>query len=220
MPRQPVKAIIFDMDGVITLTMPYHCRAWQKVFSGAGIHVSKLEIYAREGQRGIHSVLEIFHAHGMTITSTKAKILLREKEDLFKTIEKTPFVPGSRSFIKKYHQKGLKIALVTGTARHEIHKILPKTLLDCFQVIVSGSDVRQGKPHPEPYRKALKALNIGREEAIVIENAPFGITSAKRAGIRCLAIETSLPKRYLKDADHIVKDFSELETYIQRHYTL
>ncbi len=215
-----LQAIIFDMDGVITMTMPYHFRAWRKVFADAGINVSEFDIYSREGQKGIQSVIEIFKEHNKSITPAKARELLNQKESLFKTIKKTPFVAGARGFIKKYHHKGIKIALVTGTARHEIDKILPEELISCFNVIVSGSDVRNGKPHPEPYQKALKALKISRGEALVIENAPFGITSAVAAGIKCIAIETSLPKQYLKEANHIVHSYPELELYIKRHYIL
>ncbi len=220
MPKLALNAIIFDMDGVITMTMPYHFRAWRKVFAEAGINVSKFEVYSREGQKGIRSVIEIFKKHNKTVTASQAKALLHQKESLFKTLDKTPFVTGAKPFIKKYHRKGVMLALVTGTARHEIEKILPKSLLACFNIIISGSDVRYGKPHPEPYRKAIKALKLNREEAIVIENAPFGITSAVKAKIKCIAIETSLPQRYLKDADHIVHNFKELEKYLKQHYAL
>ncbi|MFH0752967.1 MAG: HAD family phosphatase [Candidatus Omnitrophota bacterium] len=215
-----IKAILFDMDGVITLTMPYHFRVWKKVFALAGIHVSKHEVYLREGQQGLQSVIEIFKAHNKPISINSARKLLLQKEHLFKNIAKTPYVPGARTFIRKCRQKGLKLALVTGTARQEIEKILPESILNYFHVIISGSDVRKGKPHPEPYLKALKSLRIGREGVLVIENAPFGITSAVKAGINCIAIETSLPKKYLKGAHHIVQDFKELESYIQHRYIL
>ena len=212
---KPLKAIIFDMDGVITMTMPSHCRAWVKVFGDEGIRVSKFEVYAREGQKGLNSVLEIFAAHKRPITMKRAKELLKKKELLFKANASVRFVPGARSFIRKCHRKGIKLALVTGTARHEVMKILPQGLINCFDVLVSGSDVKHGKPHPEPYLKALKKLKVGRGEALVLENAPFGITSAVKAGLFCVAIETSLPKAYLKDAHKIIHDYGELEKFLR-----
>ena len=125
-------------------------------------------------------------------------------------------MPGARSLIKNCCRNGLKLALVTGTARSEVIKILPQNLLDCFDVIVSGSDVRQGKPHPEPYLKAVKALKVAKADAIVVENAPFGITSAVKAGLFCVAIETSLPKAYLKDADKIIHDYQGLRKILKQ----
>ena len=211
---RPLKAIIFDMDGVITMTMPSHQRAWTKVFADEGIRVSKFEVYSREGQKGLNSVLEIFAEHKKPITLRHAQRLLKKKESLFKANAAVRFVPGARSFIKKYHKRGIKLALVTGTARHEVMKILPEGLVNCFDVIISGSDVKHGKPHPEPYLKAVKKLNVGRGEAIVLENAPFGITSAVKAGLFCVAIETSLPKAYLKDAHKIIHDYGELEKFL------
>jgi beta-phosphoglucomutase len=212
-----LRAIIFDMDGVITMTMPAHFRAWAKVFSDEGIPVSKLEVYSREGQKGLNSVLEIFAEYGKAITLKRAKELLKKKERLFKANTSIRFAPGARAFIKECDTQGLKLALVTGTARSEVMKILPKDLINRFDVIISGSDVKHGKPHPEPYLKAIKNLKVSRGEAIVVENAPFGITSAVKAGLFCIAIETSLPKAYLKDADKIIHDYKGLKNILKRH---
>ncbi len=213
---KPLKAIIFDMDGVITMSMPLHYRAWAKVFADIGIKVSRFEIYRREGQKGLDSVMEISAKYGKPVGVAVAKELLLKKERLFKRIVRTRFVPGARRFIKQCHHDGLKTGLVTGTARHEVEKILPDALIKAFDVIVCGSDVRNGKPHPEPYLKALGSLKITGGEALVIENAPFGITSAVKAGVKCVAIETSLPRRYLKDADHVVRNYTELRKFLKK----
>ncbi len=215
-----IKAVIFDMDGVITNTMPYHYQVWKGIFHSEGIPVSKYEVYSREGQKGLHSVLEIFTKYGKTISLKRAKDLLAKKEILFKRIVRTRFIPGSRSLIKKCQNQGFLLALVTGTSRHELDEILPKGLRNLFHVIISGCDVKHGKPHPEPYQKALKALRIRPQEAIVIENAPFGITSARKAGISCIALKTSLPASYLKEANKIVSDYPQLERYFRGHIGL
>ena len=212
-----LRAIIFDMDGVITMTMPSHFRAWAKVFSDEGIRVSKFEVYSREGQKGLNSVLEIFAQCGRSITLKRAKELLKKKERLFKANASIKFVPGARSFIRECRRKGIKLALVTGTARSEVTNILPRSLFNCFDVIISVSDVKHGKPHPEPYQKAIKNLKISRGEALVVENAPFGITSAVKAGLFCVAIETSLPRAYLKEADAVIHDYKGLKNILKRY---
>jgi beta-phosphoglucomutase-like phosphatase (HAD superfamily) len=81
----------------------------------------------------------------------------------------------------------------------------------CF---CDGDEVRHGKPHPEPYLRALKKMRIGSEDAIVIENAPFGIRSAKKAGLACIALETSLCRAYLKSADFIFSSYRDLRRHL------
>jgi len=104
---------------------------------------------------------------------------------------------------------------VTGTSRHELRRILPKVWYDLFDVVVTGSDVRRGKPHPEPYLRSLSKLCIQPCEAVAIENAPLGIQAAKNAGLRCLALETSLSREHLKDSDAVFRSIKELERRVQ-----
>jgi beta-phosphoglucomutase len=207
-------AVIFDMDGVITNTMPYHFRAWRRIFSGLGIRVSRDDIYKREGQDGLSSVKEILRQYKYRFTPAEAKEILAAKERLFKEIVRIRFVKGSRLFIRRLQRRGFCLALVTGTSRQEAEKILSPSLLRLFAVTVTGDEVRHGKPHPEPFLRALKLLGVAAKEALVIENAPFGITAARRAGLRCLALETSLPAVYLKGAARTFKTFKGLERAI------
>lgn len=210
-----LKAVIFDMDGVITDTMPYHFLAWKTIFANQGIKVSHEDIYTREGQKGINSVQEIFAEHGKIFTISKAKSLLKEKEKLFKEIYKRKFIQGSRAFIKSLYRKDFHLALVTGTSRQEALALLPKNLWNCFEVTVCGCDVQNGKPHPEPYLTAMKKLKIKSQSAVVIENAPFGIASAKAAGLKCFALETSLPRRFLKQADKVFGSYKDLKSELR-----
>lgn len=210
-----LKSVIFDMDGVITNTMPDHYHAWRIILQKYDVHVSHFDVYSREGQRGIRSVEEIFVQHKKKCAPSIAQKILTEKEEYFKTIVKQRFIIGTRSFLKELNRNGFILALVTGTSRHELHQILPKHLYNLFQVVVTGNDVHHGKPHPEPYLKALEKLNVKSNEAVVIENAPFGIQSAKSAKLRCLALETSLPRKHLSEADHIFSSISELKLKVK-----
>lgn len=219
MPRFPlilrISTFIFDMDGVLTDTMPYHFRAWKTVFAKEGIRAGHEDIYKREGQKGIDSVREIFAEKGIKCSENKAKKLLSKKEKLFKRIFKRKFIAGSRGFIKKFHGRGFQLALVTGTSRHEARKLVPEELWRRFDATICGSDVQNGKPHPEPYLKAMAKLKVSPEQAVVFENAPFGICSAKAAGLFCLALETSLPSSYLKDADAVFSSFKDIESKVK-----
>ncbi|OGX06870.1 MAG: hypothetical protein A2Z88_05510 [Omnitrophica WOR_2 bacterium GWA2_47_8] len=210
-----VRAVIFDMDGVITNTMPDHFKAWHQVLAKEGIHATHHDIYSREGQRGLQSVYEIFNEYKKPYDLKKAKALLHEKEELFKKITQTRFITGSRSILRDLHKRKFKLALVTGTSRHELHRILPDSVYNYFDVSVTGSDVKKGKPHPEPYLKALKKMGLKASQAVAIENAPFGILSAKKAGLKCLALETSLPRKYLKEADAVFASIKELRKKVK-----
>jgi beta-phosphoglucomutase len=208
------RAVIFDMDGVITNTMPYHFDAWLSVLKAAGIKVSCYDVYQREGQAGLTTIKELFQQHHIKFSIDQANALLRQKEELFKKTVKIGFIKGSRPFIRKLKRRGLRLGLVTGTSRHEMEKILPRSLRRLFDVIVTGDEVRKGKPHPEPFLKAVKALKLKPKEIMVIENAPFGIRSAKAAGLFCAALETSLPRKYLLAADAILGSFEELNNLV------
>jgi len=215
MVKLKIKAVIFDMDGVITNTMPYHFTAWKKIYEAEGFCLTKEEIYVREGQPGYNTIREISKKHGLFFSEDRVRQILDKKEKLFKKIVRRRFIPGARNFLHFLKKKGFVLALVTGTARHEVVHILPKKLLGLFSVVVTGSEVRRGKPHPEPYLIALKKLRLKPKDVVVLENAPFGIHSAKRARLSCVALETSLPKEYLKDADLVFTSFKDMRRHMR-----
>jgi len=210
-----VQAIIFDMDGVITNTMPDHFRAWQSVLAEEGVRVSRIDIYRREGQQGLTSIRELCAQFGIECSLNKARQLLKRKEEIFHERVHPRYINGVRSFIRARHREGFALGLVTGTSRGECEKILPTALRRFFQVIVTGNDVTNGKPHPTPYRRALKKLGCPAQHAVVIENAPLGIRSAKAAGCRCLALTTSLPGSALEQADEIFSSFRALNNRLK-----
>lgn len=211
-----IRAFIFDMDGVITQTMPLHCRVWKKIFSQEGIRLTKYQIYEREGQKGLESIREIFALNNIPFDSLRAEKMLARKEDLFKSFRReTRFIPNTRTLIRSLAGQRISLALVSGTSRKEINHLLSSGFLKNFRVIVSGTDVRNGKPHPEPYLKALAALGLNKNEAVVIENAPYGIASAKAAGLTCFAVQTSLPASYLSQADFIFKDIKSISCFLR-----
>lgn len=214
MPRKHVfkiRAVIFDMDGVITNTMPDHYKAWHAALKEIGLDVTRLDIYSREGQRGAESIREILKEYGRDCSPGLARRFLARKEEIFKKISRQRFIPGSRAYVRALARQGFQLALVTGTSRHELHRILPESLYRLFSVTVTGTDVKNGKPHPEPFLKALRKLGIKKTQAVVIENAPFGIAAARAAGLPCLALETSLPKKHLKEADAVFHSFNHLK---------
>ncbi len=207
---QNINAVIFDLDGVIVDTMPFHAKAWQDTFRKFGIKVTKKEIYLREGEKWDKTFYDIVKLHGYKLTHEMKEEVFKHRENVFKNIMKIRLFKDAPALIRCFKKKGYKLAVVTGTPRKEVKRILPKTLYRLFDVIVPSDEVKHGKPHPEPFLRALKKLKVKAEDAIVIENAPNGISSAKKAGIRVIAVETSLSKRYLKAADLVISSLGQL----------
>jgi beta-phosphoglucomutase len=208
--RKSLAAVLFDMDGVITDSMPWHHFCWNEVLERRGIHLSKEELYKREGEKGFTTIQNIFMDKGKAITEAEAAELLKEKEVLFHLKARIQLFGGIEEFIFRLADSGVCVGLVTGTSMGELIKLLPPELIEVFKTIVTGDRVSNGKPHPEPYLKALNEIGEDIESVAVIENAPLGIKSAKAAGVFTIAVQTSLGEEYLREADVTVRDHPAL----------
>jgi beta-phosphoglucomutase len=209
------KAVIFDMDGVIVNSMPFHFEAWNYVFNKLSFYVIKTDLYMREGEKGDSTLKYFCNKNNFKISDDDIVKLLAEKEKRFNDISKPILFTIITDIIDYLKVKKIPIALVTGTSYVEVEKLLDQDLFDSFSVMITGDIVKKGKPDPEPYLLASKKLGIKPKKCLVIENAPFGIKSAKDAGMICYAICTSLDKNYLKDADMIFDTFDGLMSHIK-----
>jgi beta-phosphoglucomutase-like phosphatase (HAD superfamily) len=205
-----LKGILFDLDGVLVDTMKLHDAAWRKAVRPMGLEVSAEEIYKREGEKGIVTAHDLLLKAGRKPEPESIESLLKEKERIFKKNFKIEFFPEALNCLKSFHDKGYRLGLVTGTSLGEVKTFLDSPFLDFFEVVITGDAVKMGKPHSEPYVSALKKINLSSEEVLVIENAPYGIQSARGAELACIALATSLPPPYLSNADLVLKGLDEL----------
>ncbi|MDY6967491.1 MAG: HAD family phosphatase [Spirochaetota bacterium] len=215
---QKYKAILFDMDGVIIDSMNSHAENWQEVFKGCGIHISKEDIFKREGMSGISSIKEILIEKGKELPNNDEMMLMLEKKlNLFEdcNVEVFPFV---REIIELLRKNEVLLALVTGSLMRSVNHVLPDDILEKFSVIVTIDSIKKGKPDPEPYLTAMEQLGCCYSDSLVIENAPLGILSAKRANIDCFALETSLSELYLQQADIIFEDHKSFYEYLSMNF--
>lgn len=113
--------------------------------------------------------------------------------------------------INKLKKKGYLLGLVSGGSYIRLSKSLDGKFLNNFDVIITGDKVNNCKPHPEPYLSAAKALSVSPSDCVVVENAPVGIESAKKAGMYCLTICSTLNNKYLQKADKIIDKFIDLK---------
>ncbi|OQY97957.1 MAG: HAD family hydrolase [Candidatus Brocadia sp. UTAMX2] len=210
-----MKAIIFDMDGVLVDSMSYHAEAWDIVLKTAGISIDKKIIYELEGANCRQVIDIILRQHNQIPTETEIRDLGRKKMEVFERIERVRPFDGMPELLETLKLK-YQLAVVSGSNKKTVQTTLNTFFPDTFKVIVDGEETRIGKPSPEPYLRAIEKLGIPKNHCLVIENAPLGIRSAKGAGLRCIAITTYLSREFLKEADFIVDDHRELRKYLER----
>ncbi|OOE09915.1 HAD family hydrolase [Fictibacillus arsenicus] len=198
-----IKAVCFDMDGVVVHTMPHHVEAWRFAFKEKGYDHNDLEFYLREGMPGRKTIMDIFKSYQLPVTEEDIEEIYVIKRNYFKENANYAFIKETLSLLKYLYKKEIPISLVTGSRREFVEEVLEKLPVE-FHSVITGDDVKEGKPSPEPYLKAMSNLSFVPSEWLVIENAPLGIESAKQAGAFCLAVETTLKEKYLTKADVIV----------------
>jgi len=209
-----INTVIFDMDGVVVDGMPYHLQSWKKALSTIDMSVSDLEVYLMEGMTG-RETMEIFASKSnRPLSDETVEKVIKLKRKIFNDIFTVSLMKGIKDFLFELKDRRYNLALVTGTRLVVVKKVLQMGLDNIFKVIVTGESVNKGKPDPEPYVKAVEKLGARKEDCIVIENAPAGITSAKNAGLTCFAVQTSLPEEYLKDADRIFRDIDDVSKFL------
>jgi len=208
------QAVIFDMDGVIVDSMPYHFIAWYEALRPFGVRVGCFEVYAQEGERWEKTLRGLLKRGRIRPTRRILNKIFALRQKIFRKNFKRYIFQGAEQLLEQLKKRGIQLGLVTGSPLIEVQNILPARIKKLFNVIIAGNQVKQGKPHPEPYLKAAQALKLKPKECLVIENAPFGITSAKKAGMFCIAVSTSLPKAYLSCADIVVSALEEIAELI------
>ncbi len=206
-----VSGILFDMDGVLLDTMSAHVRAWVAACGELRLALDEHEVYLREGEKAEVSARDFIKANGMMTTKARVRTLVEAKERLFAQYARQPSVfPGAVDLLSACRERGLRLALVTGTQRVEMQSVLPAELAEFFTASVCGDEVLRGKPNPEPYLTAAMKLGLQPRQCLAVENAPYGIRSAKTAGCRVIAVRSYLGDQDLAEADVLLDDLPAL----------
>jgi HAD superfamily hydrolase (TIGR01509 family) len=207
-----VKGVLFDLDGVVLKSMEQHLEAWRYAFEKYGINVKKEDLYQLEG-RGSKSVAEEL-TKIYEIDISLAPQIMEEKIIYYDKIYKAELYDGLYDMLTYLSKNKIKTAIVTGASRDRVDRLVKSHLSGFFAVTVTSDDVQNTKPYAEPYLKGAKLLKLNAAECLVLENAPLGIRSAKKAGMRVIAIQSTLHSTHLKQADYIVNDMREAQAVI------
>lgn len=200
-----VKAFLFDFDGVLADTEPYHWRAWLQVLTPYGPRLD-WETYRRVciGVADVEMRNEFSSLCDKPVTSDEIKGLYPQKREHFNVITRDAEVIQRRLVDVLSGLRNVKLAVVTSSNQAEVEPILRTAgLLNLLTTAVYGNDVTHYKPHPEPYLLALDRLGVDPADAVVFEDSQSGIRSATAAG--CEVVEVKDPDE-LPDLVSAIRD--------------
>jgi HAD superfamily hydrolase (TIGR01509 family) len=192
--RFELKAVIFDMDGVLYDSMPAHDISWRQTMDELNLQHIPYEFYLQEGRIGKSTINAVFQRNlQRDATEEEEQKIYARKTELFQQYNSGAIMPGAKEVLNLVKTKGLTPVLVTGSGQPSLLDRLDTHFPGIFtpETMVTAFDVVNGKPDPEPFLMGLKkGGNLKPNQAIVIENAPLGIEAAVVAGIFTIAINT------------------------------
>lgn len=217
----PLRAVIFDCDGVLVDTEPLHYKALQQVLTPLGMghtYAHYLERYIGFDDRD--AFLEAFREGGYPLDEPTLTRLIRAKEELLQDIiaQGITSFPGVVRLVRDLAGRGIPLAVASGALRREVEGFVEALgLADLFPVIVAADDVKKSKPDPETYLKVLEQLcQLGRlnnrrpGRCVAIEDTPAGIQAAKGAGLYVVGVTNSFPAEQLEAADQVVASLEQV----------
>ncbi|HWI63983.1 MAG TPA: HAD family phosphatase [Symbiobacteriaceae bacterium] len=216
METQQIKALIFDMDGVIIDTEPLHKEAKRAAFETFGITVPEscyLDFRGRTDEDFAENVGREFG-----LSPEQRREFLQRKHSCYASLKSRILpVEGALGFLRLVRPHFAKMAVTTSATPPDQQFAFSLLGLDSFfDVVINASDITKTKPHPEPYLTTVARLGYPAEACLVIEDSKNGILSAKAAGCPVAAITTSFSRDELLEtaADVIVADFRQLAAHL------
>ncbi|GAB1414740.1 HAD family hydrolase [Paludibacter sp.] len=192
-PEFQLKAVFFDMDGVLLDSMDFHSIAWVKTMNGLNIPFTMDEAYKNEGRVGHETINNAYkRTFGRTATLEEQENIYQIKTVHLEALGTIHPMPNAKELLDKVKKQGLEIFLVTGSGQISLLEDLSVYFPNTFTKdnMVTAFDVKNGKPSPEPYLQALKKSGLNPWEVVVIENAPLGVESSSAAGLFTIAINS------------------------------
>jgi beta-phosphoglucomutase len=186
-----IKALIFDLDGVIVTTEHNHFIAWQRTAHALGIEFEEEHNELLKGVSRVDSLKKILELGSKQISSEEFDALLKSKNDFYvdsiQALNQSDLLPGVLNLLTEAKEKGIKLAI--GSSSKNANFILKLLQIDhLFDAVIDGNGVEFPKPHPEVFLNGAKALGLLPEQCLVFEDAASGIKSAKDCGFTAIAV--------------------------------
>lgn len=207
-----IKAVIFDMDGVIIDSEPIESLAWEKILKEYGKKpiINEWGLVHKVGTKSIDFILK---KHGLV---EKEEIIRDKKRKIFidLVLKNLILMPGFLRLLTGLKKRKIKLGVASNRFQEHVGLIMKKLKIeDEFNALIGNDPTIEIKPAPDIYLKAAKALGVNPKNCLAIEDSESGIVSAKAAGMKVIAV----PNRYTKHqdfskADKVVKSLSEITT--------
>lgn len=196
------------MDGVLIDAMPYHADAFKKAFKEViDLDIDTKDVFLLEGMPGLELIKQILKKNIYYDDDEEVvKSIGHRKKEIFQQNEKSKPFEGVVDLIQSLNSGDCSKAVVSGASSNEVNSLLEKNgLANDFDLIVTGDDLSEGKPSPQPFNKALEKLGLETKDGLVVENSPIGVDSAIKAGIEYIVTLNNTPLS-LEDFSSLPKD--------------
>lgn len=213
----PKKLVMFDMDGVLFDSMPWHAKSWAELAKAENLGIDEELVYKMEGMTGSAFIKELL---GKNMEESECSQIYARKAAIFDSYPQALPIPGALEAVEAVNECGVVAIVVTGSGQKKLMSKIDRYFPGLFKTewIVSAFDVKNSKPSPDPYLAGMRKAGVEADEAIVIENAPLGIRSGKAAGCYTVAVNTGpLPDSDLlaEGADVLFHSMKELAENIK-----
>ncbi|MBJ6369573.1 HAD family hydrolase [Snuella sedimenti] len=208
-----LKAVLFDMDGVIVDSEPLHHKAYHNMFDDVNINVSNTLYESFTGQTTLTICKRLCEEFNIDKTPEMLVALKRKHfKYLFDNDNDFQLIDGVLQLIQDYHNNGLTLILASSASMPNINRIFERfDLNQYFKAKLSGADLKASKPHPEIFIKAAEASGFNKKHCMVIEDSTNGIKAANAAGIFCVGFDSLHSKNQdYSSADKVISDFNEI----------
>jgi beta-phosphoglucomutase len=194
-----IKGVIFDMDGTIVDSLPFHYKAWKIFFNENKVEnfSEKLKDYKGGG------TLDLMNAvYGDKYSRKKLKIMTDDKEIIFREIYKNNVVPimGFMEMFELIKSKNILVGIASNAIRKNVEMILSELkIYEKFDSIICGDEVKKGKPDPEMFNETVKRFNLKKEECLIFEDSVEGVLAAVNSKVDVVGITSSTSKKVLSN---------------------
>lgn len=213
----PIKCVIFDMDGVIIDSEEIHKKAYYETFISLGLNVSD-ELYKTITGSSTINAFQRLIAH-FKLDEDANELVLQKRKRYVNFFENDPnlhLVNGVEEIIKYFYSKEITLVLASSSAMVNINRVFDRfDLHKYFTAKISGADLTQSKPHPEIFEKAAVLGNTPKENCFIIEDSDNGVKAANDAGIFVFGYRNPLAAdQTLENADFIINNFKRLKKLV------
>lgn len=206
-----MKGAIFDLDGVLADSHPAHFRAWKRLLDSIGKPIQDHDVdFILEGRKR-REILEHFLG---TLSDQQLDDYGRQKEAFFLEESKNiQIIDGVRELLQKLMLASISLAVASCGTRNRVNDLLERLdLRPYFQSVITGDDVKEGKPDPSIFLLASECYGIAPQDSLCLEDSVSGVMAAKAAGMKCLGVGKGGRGALLLEvgADKVVPDFVHL----------